>query len=148
MKDRTSAPSFHWNSNVSTSGRSEYTGFGRDPLATPDGRSTFVGNNRRLTDDSGRPSFVGNNRNLTDPDQRREFVDNYKVFGKTLPPQDNSAGEVTAPDNSVPNDEAQGQRFPAEETSLEEQRFAPGEANSSSTPRAPVPVDKPAESGF
>ncbi|HEY9785823.1 MAG TPA: hypothetical protein V6D17_10510 [Candidatus Obscuribacterales bacterium] len=74
MQNRESAPDFKWNSNVDARGRSQYSGFGRDPLTTSDGRSTFIGNNRKLTDDSGNSTFVGNNRSLADPQGRQEFL--------------------------------------------------------------------------
>lgn len=74
MQNRQSAPNFKWNSNVDQTGKSQYTGFGRAPLATGDGHSTFIGNNRKLTDETGAPSFQGNNRQLADPNGREDFL--------------------------------------------------------------------------
>ncbi len=74
MQNRQSAPDFKWNSNVDGTGKSQYSGFGRDPLTTSEGRSTFIGNNRKLTDENGAPSFIGNNRQLSDPNARKDFL--------------------------------------------------------------------------
>ncbi|MBX9695113.1 MAG: hypothetical protein K2Z81_22195, partial [Cyanobacteria bacterium] len=86
MNGRNSAPDFKWSSNVNAAGRSEYTGFGREPLTTSNGRSTFVGNNRRLTGTDGRSTFRGNFRSLATPSTRRQFMQNYQAF----PNQDSS----------------------------------------------------------
>ena len=74
MQNRQSAPDFKWNSNVDSSGNSQYSGFGRAPLTTGDGHSTFIGNNRKLTNESGASTFVGNNRQLADPNGRQDFL--------------------------------------------------------------------------
>lgn len=74
MQYRQSAPDFKWNSNVDQAGKSQYTGFGRAPLTTSDAHSTFIGNNRKLTDETGAPSFTGNNRQLADPNAREDFL--------------------------------------------------------------------------
>lgn len=98
MKDRSSAPDFKWNSNVDEQGKSEYTGFGRDPLTTPDGHSTFIGNNRRLVDQSGRPSFTGNTRNLSTPQGRKQFeADQTYYRGNNV----NSGSEYNEPGRVV-----------------------------------------------
>lgn len=112
MQNRQSAPDFKWNSNVDSTGKSQYSGFGRDPLTTSEGRSTFIGNNRKLTDENGTPSFVGNNRQLADPAAREDFLKQSQnlrpspsrqsyINGRSFP----SAPQLTPP--VVPSDDNQ-----------------------------------------